>query len=80
MTDTEDHVVQILTSQPPSQHPFGEPILVVAAALGWETAKTMAFVEYLMLCKLIVIKVEALPGPSRRPQSWWERAELEDNE
>ena len=76
MTETEEQVVEILTSQPPSHHPSGEPIQAVAAALGWEAAKTMAFVEYLIVCKLIVLKVEAVSdalGP-KKPKSWWERA------
>ena len=80
MTETEDRVVEILTSLPPSHHPLGEPIYAVAVALGWEAAKTMAFIEYLMLCKVIVLKVEALAGPSPKPLWSWERAEAQNDE
>ena len=78
MTETEERVVEILTSQPASHHPLGEPIYAVAVALGWEAAKTMAFIEYLMLCKMIVLRVEAFAGPSPKPLSWWERCEVQE--
>ena len=79
MNQTEERVVVILTSQPPSLHPLRAPIHAVAAALGWESARTMAFVEYLMLCKFIVLKVEAVAGAVEgqpaKLHSWWERGD-----
>lgn len=80
MTETEEQVVEILTSQPPSHHPFCEPIHAVAVALGWEAAKTMAFIEYLMISRRIVLRVEALQGPSEKPQVCWERCEIQNDE
>jgi len=46
--------------------------------MGWESGKAMAFIEYLMLCRLIVLRTEIidrLTEPGRKAQSWWESGE-----
>jgi hypothetical protein len=77
MNETEDRVVNILTSQPPSLRPLRDPIVAVATELGWERGRAMAYVERLMLCRSIVLIVEAMSvaadGKPTKPRSHWER-------
>ncbi len=75
MNEAEHRVIGILTSHRPTLKPLGEPILSVEVGMGWESAKAMAFVEYLMLCRLIVLKTETIDKatePKRKARSWWE--------
>ena len=58
MNETEERVVDILTSFPPGDRPWGEPISAVMRAMKWDSAKTKAYVEYLMHRKYVVLKTD----------------------
>ena len=78
MNETEERVVDILTSHPRSNIPWVEPMQAVARTMKWNTDKTRVYVEYLMHRKYIVLKEESLynaAGSEKRGQFWWERGE-----
>ena len=76
MNETEEQVVEILTSCPRTNVPWTEPMSAVAKKMEWSTEKTLAFVEYLMYRKIVVLKTEGLHRAAEqenRGQFWWER-------
>jgi hypothetical protein len=76
MNETEEQVIEILTSHPRSNMPWVEPMRVVAKTMKWTTEKTRLYVEYLMHCKYIVLKSDGMHKPDEpgdKGQFWWER-------
>lgn len=76
MNETEEQVVEILTSHPRSNMPWVEPMRVVTKTMKWTTEKTRLYVEYLMHRKCIVLKsdgVHKADEPGDKGQFWWER-------
>ena len=76
MNETEERVVDILTSHPRSNIPWVEPMQAVAKTMKWNTDKTRVYVEYLMHRKYVVVKNDE-PNVDRsgKLQSWWDAPE-----
>jgi hypothetical protein len=75
MNETEDQVVDILTSYPPTDRPWGEPVDAVMRAMKWDNSKTRKFIEYLMHRQFVVLKgdvADSAPQRIRKDESWWE--------
>ena len=78
MNQTEERVVEILTSHPRCDMPWTVPMKAVGETMKWDIAKTRAFVEYLMYHKLVVLKtvgLHKLGEQENKGQFWWERGE-----
>ena len=76
MNETEEQVVEILTSCRRTNVPWTEPMSAVAKKMKWSTEKTVAYVEYLMYRKIVVLKTEGLHRAAEQEnkgQFWWER-------
>ncbi len=78
MNETEERVVDILTSFPPGDRPWGEPINAVMRAMKWDSSKTKAYVEYLIHRNHVVLKNDEPNAAADRfgkLQSWWDSSE-----
>jgi DNA-binding transcriptional MerR regulator len=75
MNETEEQIVEILTSCPRTNVPWTEPMSAVAKKMKWSTEKTVAYVEHLMYRKIVVLKTEDLhkaAAQENKGQFWWE--------
>jgi hypothetical protein len=73
MTENEQKVVEILTSYPPTDDLWKEPIHGVDRVMSWDTDRTRAFVQDLVERGLVGWKTEAInePNGAAQPRSWW---------
>jgi|HubBroStandDraft_4_1064222.scaffolds.fasta_scaffold690560_2 hypothetical protein len=77
MTENEQKVVEILTSYPPTDDLWKEPIQGVDRVMSWDTARTKAFVQDLVERGLVAWRTEAInePNGAGQPLSWWVQAQ-----
>jgi len=74
MTENEQKVVEILTSYPPTEDLWKDPIHCVDRVMSWDTARTKTFVQNLVERGLVAWKTEAINKadcPDGKPRSWW---------
>jgi hypothetical protein len=74
MTAIEQKVVEILTSYPPTDDLWIDPIHGVDRVMLWDTARTKAFVRDLVGRGLVAWKTEAINkanGAEGKRRSWW---------
>jgi hypothetical protein len=74
MTENEQKVVEILTSYPPTDDLWKDPIHSVDRVMSWDTARTKTFVQSLVERGLVAWKTEAVNkanGAEGKPRSWW---------
>jgi hypothetical protein len=77
MTENEQKVVEILTSYPPTDDLWKDPIHAVDRVLSWDTARTKAFVQDLVERGLVGWKTDAInkADGAGQPRSWWVAAQ-----
>jgi hypothetical protein len=76
MNETEEQVVEILTSHPRNNMPWTEPLKAVANKMKWSSRKTVGYVEYLTYRRIVVLKIVGLHKAAElenKGQFWWER-------
>jgi len=74
MTRIEQTVIEILTSHPPRDDLWKDPIRAVDKVTSWSTARTKAFVQDLVERGLVAWKTEAIDKtdwPEGNSRSWW---------
>jgi hypothetical protein len=74
MTENEQRVVEILTSYPPTDDLWKDPIHSVDKVMSWDTARTKAFVQDLVKRGLVEWKTAAnnkAEWPEGKTRSWW---------
>jgi hypothetical protein len=77
MTRTEQTVIEILTSHPPTDDLWKDPIHAVDKVTSWHTARTKAFVQGLVERGLVRWKTDAINKANgvEQPRSWWVAAQ-----
>ena len=74
MTRIEQTVIEILTSHPPTDDLWKDPIRAVDKVTSWSTDQTKAFVQDLVERDLVAWKTEAIDKaewPEGKSRSWW---------
>jgi hypothetical protein len=74
MTENEQKVVEILTSYPPTDDLWKDPIHGVDRVMSWDTARTKTFVQSLVERGLVAWNTEAInkaEWPEGKTRSWW---------
>jgi hypothetical protein len=83
LSETEERVVEILTSQPRSDNPWTVPLRAVSKLMKWDVDKTRLYVEYLVNRKSVVLNTVGLNKtvePEKKGEFWWQRGEIDQNE
>jgi len=72
LTETERKVINILVAYGDASNAYTDPLHAVDRAMGWATAQTTAFVEQLVIRRLVRVATPGRDGASYKPRWHWE--------